>query len=191
MKFCSQCGTAVEERVPDGDNRERHICPACNTIHYSNPNIVTGCVIEHEDQVLLCKRAIDPRSGYWTLPAGFLEHEETTSQGAARETWEEAQAKVEIGELFSLINVPYIGQVHMFYRARFQGAAEYAPGPESTEVALFAEQDIPWDDLAFPTVAHTLRWYFEDRQADTFRLHTHDILARPPRKLVPKNSGVR
>lgn len=190
MKFCSQCGAAVEARIPEGDSRERHICPACDTIHYSNPNIVTGCIVEQDDQILLCKRAIDPRSGYWTLPAGFLEHEETTAQGAARETWEEALAKVEVGELFSLINVPYIGQVHMFYRATL-AAPEFSAGPESLEVALFSEQDIPWDDLAFPTVAHTLRWYFEDRQAGLFRFHTHDILARPPRHVVPKSSSSR
>lgn len=190
MKFCSQCGATVQERIPEGDSRERHICPACNTIHYSNPNIVTGCIVQHGEQILLCKRAIEPRKGYWTLPAGFLEHEETTSAGAARETWEEALARVEVGELFSLINVPYIGQVHMFYLATLD-LPEFGAGPESLEVALFDEADIPWDDLAFPTVAHTLRWYFEDRQAGSFQLHTHDILARPPRKLVPKNSGTR
>lgn len=190
MKFCSKCGAAVEERIPEGDHKERHVCPACETIHYSNPNIVTGCVVEHGEHILLCKRAIDPRSGFWTLPAGFLEHEETTAQGAVRETWEEAMARVEVGELFSLINVPYIGQVHMFYRATLPEPV-FSPGPESLEVDLFLEKDIPWDDLAFPTVAHTLRWYFEDRAAGRFELHTHDILARPPRKLVPQNTGSR
>lgn len=190
MKYCSQCGAEVEHRVPDGDNLPRHICPACDTIHYSNPNVVVGCVAEWEGRILLCKRAIEPRAGYWTLPAGFLEHEETTAQAGARETLEEACAEVEVGELFSMINVPYIGQIHMFYRARLL-RPEYSTGVESTAVELVTEADVPWDEIAFPTVAHTLHWYFEDRQTGTFKLHTHDILARPPRKLVPQNTGTR
>ncbi len=190
MNFCSNCGEKVVQRVPDGDNRQRAVCPACETIHYSNPNVVVGCIPEWEGRILLCKRAIEPRAGYWTLPAGFLEHEETTRQGGARETLEEANAIVEVGELFSIIGVPYIGQIHMFYRARLL-EPEFSAGAESTHVALYQEADIPWDDLAFPTVAHTLRWYFEDRQRGQFGMHTHDILARPPRKLVPENTGQR
>ena len=181
MNYCSSCGEQVEQRIPEGDTRERAVCPACNTIHYSNPNVVVGCIPEFEDRILLCKRAIEPRSGYWTLPAGFLEHEETTAQGGARETLEEANAIVEVGDLFSMIGVPYIGQIHMFYRATLL-KPEFSAGIESLEVELVKEADIPWDDLAFPTVAHTLRWYFEDRAKGAYELHTHDILARPPRK---------
>ena len=188
MNYCSYCGQKVEHRVPEGDNRLRHVCAACDTIHYSNPNVVVGCIAEWEDRILLCKRAIEPRAGYWTLPAGFLEHEETTAQGGARETLEEANAVVEVGELFSMIGVPYIGQIHMFYRAQLL-KPEYSAGAESTDVALYAEADIPWDDLAFPTVAHTLRWYFEDRAKGKFNLHTHDILARPPKKRVPETNN--
>ncbi len=190
MKFCTQCGNAVEERIPDGDDRHRYVCSSCGTVHYSNPNIVVGCVVEHESRILLCKRAINPRSGFWTLPAGFLEHAETTAEGAARETWEEALARVDIHDLFSLISVPHIGQVHMFYRASLQ-TPEFRPGPESLEVALFAEEDIPWDDIAFPTVGHTLRWYLDDRRNGNFGMHTRDIVAKPPKKLVPHNFGSR
>ncbi|MGB1580783.1 MAG: NUDIX hydrolase [Nevskiales bacterium] len=190
MKYCSECGTQVERRVPEGDSLERDVCPACDTIHYSNPNVVVGCIPVWEDKILLCKRAIEPRLGYWTLPAGFLEHNETTSQAGARETWEEACAKVEVGELFSMINVPYIGQIHMFYRAELI-KPEFSAGIESTDVKLVTEDEIPWDEIAFPTVAHTLRWFLEDRKAGKFQLHTHDILARPPRSVVPQNSGQR
>lgn len=190
MNYCSQCGAEVEERIPEGDNRERHVCPACNTIHYSNPNVVVGCIPEYEGRILLCKRAIQPRAGYWTLPAGFLEHGETTTQAGARETLEEANASVEIGALFSMIGVPYIGQIHLFYRARLL-SPDFSAGDESTEVALYEESNIPWDDLAFPTVAHTLRWYFEDRRSGSYQFHTHDILVRPPPKVVPANSGTR
>ena len=190
MNYCSNCGSKVEKQIPEGDNRERAVCPACDTIHYSNPNVVVGCIAEYEGRILLCKRAIEPRAGYWTLPAGFLEHDETTAQAGARETLEEANAEVEVGELFSMIGVPYIGQIHIFYRARLI-RPEYSPGIESTEVELVNEADIPWEEIAFPTVAHTLRWYFEDRARGEFELHTHDILARPPRKLVPQNTGTR
>ena len=162
MKYCSACGSPVSQRVPEGDDRPRHVCENCNTIHYSNPRVIVGCLAEHEGQILLCRRAIEPRSGLWTLPAGFMENGETTVQGAARETWEEARARVADPQLYRLFDVPGINQVYMFYRAVLVDGA-YGVGPESSEVALFDERDIPWDDIAFPVVYHTLTEYFHDR----------------------------
>ena len=174
MKFCSACGTPVEVRIPEGDERERFVCPACDTIHYQNPNIVTGCIPEWRDQILLCRRAIEPRHGLWTLPAGFMENGETTQQGAARETWEEARAHIEVGELYSLFNLPRINQVYMLFRARLLDT-DFGPGPESLEVRLFREDEIPWDEMAFPVVTKTLELYFADRKAGGFRLKIGDI----------------
>ena len=179
MKFCSNCGQSVVSRIPAGDNRLRDVCDHCNTIHYVNPRNVVGTVPVWNDQILLCKRAIEPRYGFWTLPAGFMEIGETTAQAANRETQEEAGANVEIGELYSVLNVPHVHQVHMFYLAKLNDL-DFAPGEESLEVALFNEAHIPWDDLAFPTVIHTLRCFFADRAAGkladgSFRLHTLDI----------------
>ena len=163
MKFCSQCGSPVSERVPEGDDRPRHVCDRCDIIHYSNPRVIVGCLAEHEGKVLLCRRAIEPRSGLWTLPAGFMENGETTVQGAARETWEEARARVSGQELYRLFDLPGINQVYMFYRARLVDG-KYGVGPESSEVALFEEEQIPWDEIAFPAVYHTLREFFHDRR---------------------------
>ncbi|MEM6710624.1 MAG: NUDIX hydrolase, partial [Pseudomonadota bacterium] len=159
MKFCSNCGTAVELKIPEGDNRERYVCPACHTIHYVNPKIVAGCLVTAGEQVLLCKRAIEPRKGYWTLPAGFMENGESAEDGAARETWEEALAKVDIHGLYTVFSLPYISQVYMFYRGTLVGT-QFGAGPESLEVGLYDEADIPWNDLAFPVVTQTLRHYF-------------------------------
>jgi ADP-ribose pyrophosphatase YjhB (NUDIX family) len=163
VKFCSQCGAQVAHRVPEGDDRPRFVCDNCNAIHYSNPRVIVGCVPEYDGKVLLCRRAIEPRSGLWTLPAGFMENGETTLQGAARETWEEARARVCNQELYRLFDIPGINQVYMFYRANIVDGA-FGVGPESTEVELFDEADIPWDDIAFPAVFHTLREYFHDRR---------------------------
>ncbi len=162
MKFCSHCGAAVSHRIPEGDDRPRHVCDSCDTIHYSNPRVIVGCVPEHEGKILLCRRAIEPRSGLWTLPAGFMENGETTRQGAARETWEEAQAEVYEQQLYRIFDVPGINQVYMFYRARIVDGA-YGVGPESEAVDLFTEDRIPWDEIAFPVVYHTLREFFHDR----------------------------
>jgi ADP-ribose pyrophosphatase YjhB (NUDIX family) len=162
MKFCSKCGGEVDERIPEGDDRLRHICNNCDTIHYINPRVIVGCVVEHESKILLCKRAIEPRSGLWTLPAGFMENGETTLQGAARETWEEARAVVIDQQFYRLFDVPDISQVYMFYRARLVDGA-FGVGPESVEVRLFSEEEIPWREIAFPVVYHTLREYFHDR----------------------------
>lgn len=179
MNYCSHCGHKIERRIPENDNRERYVCPACQSIHYQNPRMVVGTVVEHEGCILLCKRAIEPRKGYWTLPAGFLENGESMSEGAARETLEEAGAEVGTLTLFSLIDVPYIHQIHAFYRAQFQSLS-YAAGPESLEVALLSPAAIPWDEIAFPTVGYTLNWYLQDSARQRFTLHSHSINTRPP-----------
>ncbi|MEX1033168.1 MAG: NUDIX hydrolase [Cellvibrionaceae bacterium] len=178
MKFCSSCGAPVEQRIPEGDDRERHVCASCDTIHYVNPRIITGCLPVYEDKVLLCKRAIQPRLGLWTLPAGFMENGETTLQGALRESWEEARANIEVHDLYTLFNLPYINQVYLFYRGRLTDL-DFAPGIESLEVELFTEDTIPWDELAFPVIKKTLEHYFSDRQRGHYPLRTEDILFRP------------
>lgn len=162
MKFCSNCGAGVETRVPPGDNLPRQVCPRCGTIHYQNPKVVVGALAEWEDRILLCRRAIEPRRGFWTLPAGFMENEETTADAARRETIEEACARIEVGSLYTLIDVPHISQIHIVFRARLLDL-DFAPGAESLEVALFREEDIPWDDIAFRSISMTLRHYFADR----------------------------
>ncbi len=171
MKFCSNCGEQVIQGIPPGDDRARHICPVCETIHYSNPRIITGCLPVHNDKVLLCKRAIEPRYGLWTLPAGFMENGETTEQGAARECREEANAEVIIGNLYTITSIPDINQVHMFFHAELIRPL-YSAGPESIDVQLFSEQDIPWDQLAFTAVRKTLRQFFIDRGSGKFPVHS-------------------
>ncbi|MCK0508994.1 NUDIX hydrolase [Aromatoleum anaerobium] len=179
MKFCSNCGATVELRIPPGDSLPRHVCANCGSIHYVNPKIVVGAIPEWEDRILLCRRAIEPRHGFWTLPAGFMENAETTAQAAARETLEEACARIEVGEIFTLINVPHISQVHIVYRARLLDL-DFGPGEESLEVGLFAEHEIPWDEIAFRTIALTLRHYFDDRRHGTFCFRTSDLALPPP-----------
>ena len=176
VKHCRNCGTAVVYRVPDdGDTKERGVCPACNTIHYENPLNVVGTVPYLGDRVLLCKRNIEPRWGKWTLPAGFMELGETTAAGAARETDEEAGAQFEMQDLLTLINVPRVGQVHLFYRARLL-SDRFNPGTETIEARLFAEDEIPWDEIAFRTVKETLERYFSDRRAGHYTIHQVDIV---------------
>lgn len=170
MKFCSHCSALVSFVIPEGDNRKRYVCDACEFIFYENPRIIAGTIPTFGEKVLLCKRAIEPRLGYWTLPAGFMENGETTQQGALRETYEEAYAKPELGPLFSVCNLPAHQQVHLFYLATMH-APEYNSGPESLEVALFDEADIPWDDLAFGTVTQTLERFFKDRKDGVEQLH--------------------
>jgi ADP-ribose pyrophosphatase YjhB (NUDIX family) len=174
MKYCSACGAAVVLKIPAGDSLPRHVCATCGAIHYSNPKIVVGALAEWEGRILMCRRAIEPRQGYWTLPAGFMEDHETTAQGAIRETLEEARARVELGPIFSLINVPHISQVHIVYRARLLDL-DFGPGEESLEVVLMDETQIPWDEIAFRTIALTLRRYFEDRRRGSFGFHTADL----------------
>lgn len=175
IKHCRQCGTAVIYRVPDdGDTKQRAVCPACQTIHYENPLTVVGTVPVWGKQVLLCKRNIEPRWGKWTLPAGFMELHETTAQGAARETDEEAGAQFEMEGLFTVLSVPRVGQVHLFYRARLL-SDQFHPGHETLEARLFNEADIPWDELAFRTVKETLEHFFSDRRQGAFTVHNIDI----------------
>jgi ADP-ribose pyrophosphatase YjhB (NUDIX family) len=176
IKHCRNCGTAVVYRLPDdGDTRERAICPACATIHYENPLNVVGTVPYWGDKILLCKRNIEPRFGKWTLPAGFLELGETTAQGAVRETEEEAGAQIALEGLFTVINVARVGQVHMFYRARLL-SDQFAPGYETIEAQLYAEDEIPWEEIAFRTVKETLERFFADRRSGHFGVHDVDIL---------------
>ncbi len=164
----------MERRIPADDSRERAVCPACGEIHYENPLNVVGTVPVWGEQVLLCKRAIEPRYGYWTLPAGFLELGESTAEGAARETDEEAGAHIELQGLFSLLNVVRVGQVHLFYRARMLDTTLNL-GSESLEARLFYEHEIPWDELAFRTVRRTLELFFEDRRRGSYGIHCADI----------------
>ncbi len=178
MKFCSQCSAPVSLRIPDGDNRPRHVCDACGTVHYENPRMVVGCLPEWEDRLMLCRRAIEPRHGLWTLPAGFMENGETTAEGAVRETLEEAGARVEVLDLYSMISLPDINQVYLLFRARLLDL-DFSPGEESLEVALFREDQIPWQELAFRTVEMTLREYYRDRRLGRFPLHTGHIFHRP------------
>jgi len=174
MKFCANCGAAVVQRVPPGDSLPRWVCDNCGEIHYQNPKLVVGTIPEHEGRVLLCRRAIEPRYGYWTLPAGFMENDETAWQAALRETLEEAGATVELAEPFSLISVPRVNQVHLFYRARLRDL-EFKPGEETLEVALLEEAAIPWQEIAFRTVGLTLKRWFEDRKRGVFAFHAEDI----------------
>ena len=172
MNFCSSCGESVSRKTPDNDNRERWVCGSCGKIHYQNPLVVVGCVPEKDGKILLCKRAIEPRYGYWTVPAGFMELGESTAQGGARETLEEACAEVEIGHLFALVDVVDAGQVHLFYTAKLMSGFE--AGTESLEVAMFAEEDIPWDEIAFHSGRYALKKYFEDKGQNN-GAHVHEL----------------
>jgi ADP-ribose pyrophosphatase YjhB (NUDIX family) len=183
MNFCSACGEKVSVLVPEGDNRLRHVCEQCGTIHYQNPKIVTGCIPEWENKILLCRRAIEPKSGLWTLPAGFMENAETNLEGAAREAREEANADVRDMKLFTVFSIPHISQVYTFYRGTlYQGKA--STGEETLEVELFDEQDIPWDELAFPVVRKTLELYFSDRAKGEYQTHCGEIIKQGDNSLI-------
>ncbi|MGB3621989.1 NUDIX hydrolase [Ketobacter sp. MCCC 1A13808] len=177
MKYCSECGSEVSLKIPAGDSRERHVCDSCGLIHYLNPRIIAGTLPVYEDKILLCKRAIEPRRGYWTLPAGFMENGETTAQAAARETIEEAEANVNIHGLYTVFNLPHISQVYMFFRSDVIDG-HFGVGEESLETQLFDEADIPWDELAFPTIHRTLKLYFEDRKTGHYPVRLEDIQPR-------------
>lgn len=174
IRFCNHCGSSVSFYVPPGDSLPRHVCDACGHIHYENPRLVVGCVAEWEGRILLCRRAIEPRHGFWTLPAGFMENGESTAQGAGRETYEEAGAKVIIDAPFAMVSVPHINQVHLFYRGRL-ATPDYSAGEESLEVDLFAPEAIPWPELAFRTVELCLRRYLADRQLERFGFHESEL----------------
>jgi ADP-ribose pyrophosphatase YjhB (NUDIX family) len=177
MNFCSQCASPVTSRVPPGDDRPRHVCDSCGTIFYSNPKIVAGCIPVWEERLLLCRRAIEPRSGLWTLPAGFMEDGESTAQAAARETLEEANARVEMGKLFAYLNIPTLNQVYVIFLAKLLDL-DFHAGAESLEVRLFNEDEIPWDAIAFPSIERALRLYYEDRRGASFGTHMADIERR-------------
>lgn len=174
MNFCSECGQKVTKQIPEGDNRLRDVCEHCDTIHYENPRVVAGSLPVSGDRVLLCKRAIEPRYGYWTLPAGFMENDETLSEAAARETQEEALAEVTDLELYTVISVPGVNQVHVLMRGELVDD-KFAAGVESLEVKLFREDEIPWDNIAFRAVKMTLERYFEDRKTGKFPVYNLDI----------------
>ncbi|MBT5387506.1 MAG: NUDIX hydrolase [Porticoccaceae bacterium] len=177
MNFCSDCGESVIKKIPEGDNRERHVCPGCETIHYQNPKVIAGVLPVYGEKILLCKRAIEPRHGYWTLPAGFLENGESSMDGALRECIEEANARVINPELYALFDIPQINQVYVFYRANL-AAPDFGPSLESSEVALFDEADIPWAELAFPVVELALDHYLRDRKSGQFAVK-HEQISRP------------
>ncbi len=182
MNFCSSCGSKVSLLIPVGDNRHRYVCDACGMIHYQNPNIVTGCIPEWEDRILLCKRAIEPRSGTWTLPAGFLENGESSMFGAAREAQEEANAQMRDMKLFCVFSIPHISQVYTMYRGVLhEGAA--SPGEESLEVMLASEEEVPWDNLSFPVIIETLKLYYEDRRSGSFTAHYGEIIKQDQRTI--------
>jgi ADP-ribose pyrophosphatase YjhB (NUDIX family) len=179
MKFCSDCGQPVERRIPPGDNLPRAMCSACGAIHYENPRVVVGCVPEWQGRILLCRRAIMPRRGFWTTPAGFLENGESLQTAAARETLEEAEARVEVGSLLAISHVLHAAQVHVMFRGRLTDG-RFGVGIESLESGLYEESAIPWDEIAFPSITFALRSFFEDRTAATERVHYNDI-ERPVR----------
>lgn len=174
MNYCSDCGKPIVIEIPNGDNALRHVCSACRTIHYKNPLIVVGCVPEWEGKLLLCKRAIEPRLGYWTAPAGFMELGETLEEGAARETLEEARARVEIGSMLATVSVPHVNQVHIMFRARLLDG-QFSAGEESLEVRLFSPEEIPWQDLAFPSVTFSIEKLLADPREG---MHSHSIKPR-------------
>jgi ADP-ribose pyrophosphatase YjhB (NUDIX family) len=175
IRFCNSCGAPVTHRVPEGDSLPRAVCDACGHIQYENPKIVVGCLALAGERILMCRRAIEPRYGLWTLPAGFMENGETAAQGAAREALEEANARVEVGELYTLFSVPHISQVHMMFRARLMDE-NVSPGIESLEVKLVTTDEIPWDQLAFTIVRRTLQAYIEDRPAGVYPARIGDLM---------------
>src|SRR5471030_1401692 len=179
MNFCSQCGARVALRIPAGDNVPRAVCDACGVIHYENPKIVVGCLPAYGERILICKRAIEPRYGLWTLPAGFMENDESASEGAAREALEEANAQVEIEDLYTVYSIPHISQVYMMFRAKLLNT-DFSAGTESLEVKLVSEDEIPCDQIAFTMVRRTLEHYLDDRKRGIFVPRFGDI--RPPQR---------
>jgi ADP-ribose pyrophosphatase YjhB (NUDIX family) len=177
IKYCHSCGSAVTHRIPDGDSLQRAVCDACGTIHYQNPKMVVGCLATYGERILICKRAIEPRYGLWTLPAGFMENNESAAEGAAREALEEANARVEIIDLYTVYSIPHISQVYMMFRAKLLDP-DVSPGVESLEVKLVTAEELPWDQLAFAMVRRSLEHFLEDRRTGLFVPRFGDI--RPP-----------
>ena len=179
MNYCSACGGSITHQIPQGDNRLRHICNECGVIHYQNPRIIAGTLPIYDNKVLLCRRAIEPRAGFWTLPAGFMENGETSTEAAIRETKEEADADIDIHGLYALFNLPHISQIYLFFKGDLVDG-QFGIGDETLESKLFAEEDIPWDFLAFPTITRTLKRYFDDRKAGEFPILMEDIKGLKP-----------
>lgn len=180
MNFCSHCGRSVSLKIPEDDNRPRHVCDNCGNIHYQNPKIVAGCIPEWQGKILLCRRAIEPRYGLWTIPAGYMENGETLEQAACRETEEEACARVDLDGLYAVYNIPHVSQVYTIFRGQLADGA-FAPGAESLETALFEENQIPWGEIAFPVVDRTLKRFFLDRLEQRFVTFV-DTVAPPARR---------
>ena len=160
-RFCSSCGAKTDINIPEGDSRERAICRNCGTIHYENPKLVVGCIIEQDEHVLLCRRSINPQMGKWTLPAGYLENNESAAEGAIRETFEESGAQVELCGPYRLFDLPKISQFYLLFRAKLV-SCPFLPTPESSEVQLFRWTDIPWEEIAFRVITTTLRHHIDD-----------------------------
>ena len=180
MNFCSHCGKSVSLKIPEDDNRPRHVCDNCGIIHYQNPMIVAGCIPEWQGKILLCRRAIEPRYGLWTIPAGYMENGETLEQAACRETEEEACARVDLDGLYAVYNIPHVSQVYTIFRGQLADGA-FAPGAESLETELFEENQIPWGEIAFPVVDRTLKRFFLDRPEQRFATFV-DTVAPPARR---------
>ena len=174
VQYCTACGAIVEKRIPPGDDHPRYVCTACGSIHYQNPKLVVGCIPEYQERILICRRDIEPRKGKWTLPAGFLENGETVREGAMRETLEEARVRVEIIAPFRLFDLAFVNQLYLMFRASIT-VPEFGPTPESSEVRLVHENDIPWEDIAFPVIEKTLRHYFRDRIEGQFSFKSLEL----------------
>ncbi|HYE34101.1 NUDIX hydrolase [Methylocaldum sp.] len=180
MNYCTHCGASLRRGIPEGDDRPRHICDSCGTIHYQNPKLIAGCIPVWHDRVLLCKRAIEPRLGYWTLPAGFMELGESLPEAARREAREEANIEVELDSAYTLFSLPHISQVYVFFRARML-EERYSAGSETLEARLFREDEIPWADISFETVYRSLRLFFADRKEGRYVFRMEDIAPDPRR----------
>ncbi len=189
MKYCTKCAGTLVKLIPEGDDRLRDVCTDCATVFYTNPKIIAGCLPVWRDRVLLCKRAIEPRYGLWTLPAGFMENGESTQEAAARESLEEAQLEMDVKHLslYCYLNIPRISQVYVIFRTDIV-EPRFAPGRESLEVELFAESEIPWEQIAFPAIDVCLRHYFRDSLEGSFPVHVEDIQAHGP--LGKKSQGL-
>ena len=188
INYCNNCGNKTRQIIPDGDEKLRHVCTLCGAIHYQNPKIIAGCLIEHNEKVLLCKRGIEPQSGKWTLPAGFMENNETIEQGATRETMEEANASITNMSLYAIYDIPHISQVYMMYRAQLS-SEQFSPGAESLDVALFDRKNIPWELLAFSVIKEVLLNYYDDLDKGSFKIHTGIITADMKQHLSKRPEG--
>lgn len=181
INFCSQCGSTMTRKIPVDDDHVRAVCTACGHVHYENPKMVVGTIPVWEDRILLCRRNIEPRRDKWTLPAGYLENQESVQDGAVRETLEETRARVELAGPYRLFNILFVDQIYFMFRARLL-TLDFGPTSESTEVCLFRESEIPWDEIAFEVIQMTLVDYFEDRKAGEYRFHVKDLVYRPQRR---------